>query len=77
MPRSKAPPKEKKVKLAQCPCGQTPKALLLEMPPKPAKHGRALGNCCASWGIEFFNAYKEGEETVQRASEAWNMAPRA
>lgn len=68
--------RNRKPPLAKCPCGKTPKALLPELPPPPAKYGRVVGACCGTWGIEFFNAYKSGEETLELATLAWNRAPR-
>jgi len=65
-----------KIELLPCPCGQTPDELMLELPNPPVKYGRALGTCCGVWGIEFFNAYQQGEDTVRLAKEAWNRAAR-
>lgn len=64
------------IELAPCPCGQTPDELMLELPAQPVKYGRAIGTCCGVWGIEFFNAYQAGEDTVRLAKEAWNRAVR-
>lgn len=63
--------------LNACPCGKVPGRLILEMP-RQAKYGNALGDCCGMWGVEFRNGYTmDQEESVARATEAWNSAPRA
>lgn len=63
--------------LAPCPCGTVPENLLIEMPDR-AKYGRAMGDCCGDWSIEFKNGYtQDPEKTTARAREAWNDAPRA
>lgn len=65
--------------LKPCPCGQTPTVLLIqeELSPLPIlKYARCTGNCCAEWEIEFRNDYKKGNESMARATQAWNDAPR-
>lgn len=63
--------------LRPCPCGQVPNRLILEMQ-RQAKYGNALGECCANWAVEFRNGFTaDQEESVVRATEAWNAAPRA
>jgi hypothetical protein len=70
------PPPPKPEPLAPCPCGKVPESLMLELPNPPIKYGRAIGQCCGIWGIEFFNAYQTGEDTIRLATEAWNSAVR-
>ena len=63
--------------LNPCPCGETPTALIVECEDR-AKWGRVAGNCCNDWIVEFRNGYAaEGSaESMERAAEAWNSAPR-
>ncbi|KPK74259.1 MAG: hypothetical protein AMJ84_00280 [Acidithiobacillales bacterium SM23_46] len=71
------PPKLEQPPIKMCPCGQFPDGLLIEMPER-AKYGRAMGSCCGDWSVEFRNNYtQDPQETLTRASKAWNDAPRA
>ena len=65
-----------KVHLEPCPCGQNPDLLIIEMPER-AKYGRAFGDCCSEWSIEFRNGYTADPKLSQvRAAKAWNNTPR-
>ena len=65
------------VTLNPCPCGETPEGLYIEMPER-GKYGRASGQCCAEWGVEFKNNFEaDGNKTMLKAAKAWNEAPRA
>jgi len=66
-----------KLELEPCPCGEKPTGLYIEMPER-GKYGRASGQCCAEWSIEFRNGYEaDPEKTLAKAAKAWNDAPRA
>jgi hypothetical protein len=66
-----------KIELNPCPCGETPEGLYIEMPER-GKYGRASGQCCAEWSIEFRNGYEANpDKTLAKAAKAWNDAPRA
>lgn len=61
--------------LARCPCGQVPAYLCVESSP-PEKWTRVSGSCCCWWAVEFRSQYKDGEELMGLAKEAWNESPR-
>lgn len=62
--------------LKTCPCGETPKSLLLV--DNGAKWAYATGDCCNEWHIEFRTGYNklESSECMALAVEAWNLATR-
>ena len=64
------------VKLKSCPCGETPKSLLLV--DNGVKWAYATGNCCNEWHVEFRTGYNklESDECMALAVEAWNLATR-
>ena len=64
------------VKLKSCPCGETPKSLLLV--DNGVKWAYATGNCCNEWHVEFRTRYNklESDECMALAVEAWNLATR-
>ena len=65
-----------KIHLELCPCGQRPDLLIIEMQER-AKWGRAFGDCCSEWMIEFRNGYTAEPKVSQvRAAAAWNDMPR-
>jgi hypothetical protein len=65
------------LELEPCPCGEKPTGLYIEMPER-GKYGRASGQCCAEWSIEFRNGYEaDPEKTLAKAAKAWNDTPRA
>lgn len=62
--------------LAPCPCGKVPERLMIEMPQR-AKYGLTMGDCCASWAVEFRNGYTDDpNKTADLARQAWQEAPR-
>jgi hypothetical protein len=63
-------------KLKSCPCGETPKSLLLV--DNGAKWAYATGDCCNEWHVEFRTGYNklESSECMALAIEAWNLATR-
>jgi len=66
-----------KLDLNHCPCGEKPEGLYIEMPER-GKYGRATGQCCAEWSVEFRNGYEANpDKTLAKAAKAWNDAPRA
>lgn len=72
----KTEPDVEKIHLEPCPCGKTPDLLIIEMPER-AKWGRAFGDCCSEWAIEFRNGYTaDGKVSQKRAAKAWNETPR-
>lgn len=74
---TQAPEEPNIIALAPCPCGRQPQNLVIEMPQR-AKYGRASGDCCAEWSVEFRNGYSDDPQlTQERAVKAWNEAPRA
>lgn len=64
--------------LEACPCGQTPKELLMESGIS-ARYGYAYGSCCEKWRIEFKleNGSTFTVASNENAVKAWNEAPRA
>lgn len=65
------------ITLAPCPCGEVPNGLIMECSER-AKFGRAAGQCCGSWYVEYFNRF-EGDQNkmLVNAVKAWNESPRA
>ena len=64
------------MELKNCPCGKTPKSLLLEH--HSAKHWLAYGDCCNEWIVEVKIPWTaEEDERIRLASEAWNATPRS
>ena len=63
--------------LKQCPCGETPKTLLV-VRGDTCKWAFVTGGCCNEWHIEFRSNYLdiESPELMVRAEKAWNEAPR-
>ena len=69
----KAPPKRE---FQPCPCGNKPERLLLEVD-QQSKVGRALGDCCGMWGVEFLRGVEtDPEKILDKAHAAWDTAPR-
>jgi len=65
------------ITLAPCPCGEVPDGLIMECSER-AKIGRAAGQCCGSWYVEYLNRF-EGDQNkmLVNAVKAWNDSPRA
>ena len=71
-----APEAEPKRLFAPCPCGNTPERLLLEVS-EQSKVGKAMGDCCGMWGVEFLRGVEtEPEKILDKAHAAWDAAPR-
>lgn len=69
-------PVQERQKLGSCACGKTPENLFITAPER-SKWGFVAGDCCGEWTIEFRNGYTADQEvSIQRATEAWNNAPR-
>jgi len=65
------------ITLAPCPCGEVPNGLIMECSER-AKFGRAAGQCCGSWYIEYFNRFESDQnKMLAYAVTAWNDSPRA
>jgi hypothetical protein len=59
--------------LKQCPCGQTPKELIIH----DGLDGSFVGgNCCQEWFYFFDSKSKDGEELYKLMVEAWNNQER-
>ena len=67
------------VKLAACPCGKVPTAIVVMDSGQGEKWASAVPNCCGMWMIEFRTKYLDQEtaEFIRLAEDAWNNAPRA
>lgn len=65
--------------LLSCPCGETPKKLIICDAGQGGKWANVTGDCCAEWTIEFRTQYEklDSNECMELAIEAWNEAPRA
>lgn len=72
-----APPKETKINLQRCPCGEPPGQLRIEMAQRGSKTGSVRGSCCGEWAVEFINNTMDAKRSLEKASAAWNAAPRA
>lgn len=72
-----APPKEQPKRHYQpCPCGKTPERLMLEVQ-QDSKVGRAYGDCCGTWAVEFLRGIETNHEKIlDKAHTAWDTAPR-
>lgn len=66
------------IELAPCPCGKVPKDLGIEAEHDRPKYAYVCGTCCSEWWIEYRNQYAElnSAESLERATKAWNEAPR-
>ena len=64
--------------LKPCPCGDTPKRLILSESPSGVKWAYASGDCCGSWEVEFRTQYNplNSQPCKELAREAWNSNPR-
>jgi hypothetical protein len=70
------PPEEPKRIFKQCPCGKVPEKLVLEVD-QQSKLGRAMGDCCATWAVEFLRGQTtDPEQILDKAHAAWDAAPR-
>ena len=60
-----------------CPCGETPKKIVIEGDDR-AKWARCYGDCCGEWIVEYRNNYNRipSDEAQTLAEQAWNDAPR-
>lgn len=66
------------MKLAQCPCGETPTQICVYDANQGGKWAFAVPDCCGEWSIEFRTTYKalDSDECGKLAIDAWNNAPR-
>lgn len=65
-----------RIHLEPCPCGKTPKMLMVELETSK-KRGHTFGDCCGEWMIEFNNNYNvDKEKMADKAKVAWNRATR-
>ena len=62
-------------KLKPCPCGKTPENVSV-YPGNTCKWAYVTGDCCQEWHLEFRTYFKDGEELMRLAVEAWNEGPR-
>jgi len=78
-PAGQQPPEDDgvvRIHLEPCPCGETPKMLMLELN-QDRKRGHVFGDCCGEWQIEFNNNYNvDKEKMADKAKVAWNRATR-
>lgn len=66
----------KKPTLRPCPCGETPSELIICDTGQGGKYADVFGDCCSDWKIEFRQQYKTGDEAMELATAAWNLATR-
>ncbi len=67
-------------KLKMCPCGRKPEGLLLQADGDPVPQwAYAYPDCCDWWHVAFRNQYARlnSFESMERATRAWNAAPRS
>lgn len=70
--------KREVMELKPCPCGETPTELLIDVDENQGyKYAHTYGDCCNEWSIEFRSQYKQGDELMSLAVQAWNDSPRA
>lgn len=64
--------------LKECPCGKTPKELVIYESSSTCKYYWVGGDCCNDWHIEFRTDYHDADspECMELAIRAWNDAPR-
>lgn len=65
-----------KIPLKPCPCGKTPLELHIADTGQGGKYADVFGNCCGDWKIEFRQQYTSGNEAMELAIHAWNLASR-
>ena len=65
--------------LKDCPCGKTPKNLIITGAGQGGKWAYVGGDCCEDWEIEFRTGYNnlESDECKIFAKDSWNEAKRA
>jgi hypothetical protein len=63
--------------LLPCPCGQTPKELLIEEG-YISKYAYVSGQCCNEWEAQFITNYSalDSDECMELAIKRWNSLPR-
>lgn len=66
------------MEIKRCPCGMTPKKLIIMDANQGGKWAQVSGDCCGYWEIEFHADYHalDSKECYERAVEWWNEAPR-
>jgi len=64
--------------LKPCPCGKTPKNLIITDAGQGGKWANVYGECCAEWMLEFRTDYHrlDSDECMELAIKWWNDATR-
>ena len=63
--------------LKPCPCGQTPKTLIIQEG-QACKYAWVGGGCCGEWFVEFRTNYHglDTAKCMEQAAAAWNGSER-
>jgi hypothetical protein len=64
------------LRLEKCPCGRIPDHLVIVPGGQGEKYRLAVGSCCGEWHVEFPSHYKDPDECMAFAVQAWNCAAR-